>query len=128
MKLALTVLKHPYAICMLKAGSALPSAFPKSEFYSVTNTTDELSIVCRYESVSDDWTTVNRNWRIFKIKGPLQFTLVGIIAKISAILKEQDIPIFTTSTFLTDYIMVKEENLEKAVKSLRAKGCSVTFQ
>ena len=53
------------------------------------------------------------------------FSLIGILSKLSAILAENNIGIFAISTFNTDYILVKAENFEKALKVLSDAGYDV---
>ncbi|MCR5433802.1 MAG: ACT domain-containing protein [Bacteroidaceae bacterium] len=67
----------------------------------------------------------NDGWRAFRIEGVLDFSLIGILAKITAYLAENDVGIFAISTFNTDYILAKAENFEKAVKTLEAKGYKI---
>lgn len=64
----------------------------------------------------------NNDWRVIKIKGPLDFSLTGIIARISGILFENNIPIFTISTFNTDYIMIKQKDLTSGLNALQREG------
>jgi len=68
MKLALILLKETYAICKFEPGSVLPADFSKSQFYSVTHTPDELSFVCRQETVKDDWIEVTGTGGYLKSK------------------------------------------------------------
>ena len=68
----------------------------------------------------------SKDWRILKISGPLDLSLIGIIAEISKILEEKNIPIFTISTYDTDYFLVKENDLSKAIKALREKGHQIS--
>jgi hypothetical protein len=67
----------------------------------------------------------SKDWRIIKIAGPLDLSLIGIIAEISTILKNTNIPIFTISTFDTDYILVKQKDLEVSIKALIERGHKV---
>ena len=122
MKLKLIILKSKYAICRFDSDSDIPMWIKDSEFFSVTRTEDELSVVSRQSDSNPEITEINKDWRILKIQGPLDFSLVGIIAEISRILKEINITIFTISTFETDYILVKNKDLDKAIDSLTANG------
>jgi len=122
MTMNLIVLPHRYSIYKFKDELTLPDWVYSSDFYSITKTKDELSVVAiQIDSISKD-IIYNRNWRILKIAGPLDFSLVGIIAEISATLKNINIPIFSISTFETDYILVKQKDLNLAVIALREKG------
>ncbi len=94
-----------------------------SDFYSVTKTEDELSIVCETSQITlDQNVKVDSHWRILKINGPLDLSQVGIIADISNLLKDNDVPIFTLSTFDTDYILIKTQYLDKTISLLSQIG------
>lgn len=123
-KLTLHVLKDFYLICRFQPGSEIPN-FDTSEFYSVTGTTEELSLVCKQADTSEKFPNANKNWRVLKIIGPLDFSLTGILAEISSILKNVKIPIFTISTYGTDYILVKNDFLPKAMNALMEKGYGI---
>lgn len=123
MNLGFTLLKDTYSIYRFDAGSPFPYWLDNSDFYSVTKTQDELSVVAKQvESKHDDRVRTDSNWRILKINGPLQLSQIGIIADISELLKKNEIPIFEISTFDTDYILVRKDDLEKAVKALADAG------
>jgi hypothetical protein len=61
-------------------------------------------------------------WRAFRIVGTLDFSLVGVIAKISSLLSESGIPVFVVSTYNTDYVLVKKENEIKALAVFNQAG------
>ena len=122
MKHTLTVLKDVYAICQLNSNSEIPGWIKDSDFYSFTRTKDEVSIVCKQSAIQGSKNKTNKNWRILKIMGPLDFSLIGIIAEISAILKKHKISVFVISTYETDYIMVKNSDLNKAIVALKNDG------
>lgn len=91
-------------------------------FYFVGKTDEELSLVCKTEDVPKGTTDREDGWRGFRIEGVLDFSLVGILSKLSGILAENGIGIFAVSTFNTDYIFVKEEDFAKAQEALTAAG------
>jgi len=110
------------AVCRLAPGSEIPEwAFSGGGFASVTRTADELSLVCA-ESAVPDGIQCERGWRIFTIEGPLDFALTGILVSVAQPLAEAGVSIFAISTYDTDYVMVKEQDLEKAVRALEAAG------
>lgn len=94
-------------------------------FYFIGRTDEEISLVCRMEDVPEHVITRSDGWKGFYIQGVLDFSLVGILSKLSGILAEQRIGIFAVSTYNTDYILVKKENYEKALTILALKGYSV---
>jgi hypothetical protein len=123
MILNFTLLKGEYSIYGFSRDSPIPGWIYDSDFYSVTRTSDELSIICKPVDVKLGIDTkIDYPWKILKICGVLDLSLIGIIATVSTILKENKIPIFTISTFDTDYILVKERDLNKAIAALRAEG------
>jgi hypothetical protein len=87
------------------------------DFVSVTKTQDEISIVAVSGTI-EDYEKVEGCWKILKMMGILDFSLIGIISKISTILTNGNIGIFVMSTYNTDYIMIKKENIEKAINIL----------
>ena len=86
-------------------------------FISITRTEDELSIVCIDKNIPNEIKS-EKGWRVLKVEGPLDFSLIGILSDISGILAKEKISIFVVSTFDTDYILVKEENLVNSIKVL----------
>lgn len=116
-KLTMRLLKEKYGVCRLKNNEAIPEWGKKGDFYSITKTPDELSIVCLQEGIPDG-INCEKDWRILKIEGPLDFSLIGILASISSVLAQNQISIFAISTYDTDYILVKEKDIDKAVGTL----------
>ena len=117
----LTVLPEPLAICRLHAGERIPSwALELHEsFSSITRTRDELSIVCPEAAVPPD-TTVETGWRALMVPGPIPFEQTGVLAGIAAPLAAAGISIFAISTYDTDYVLVREEDVERALRTLES--------
>jgi hypothetical protein len=128
MQLNLIILKDKYAIYRFETDSDIPNWIRNSDFYSITKTKDELSIISKQLDLTTEVPETNKDWRILKIQGPLDFSLIGIIAEISRILKEIKISIFTISTYDTDYIFLKNQDLNKAIDSLKANGHKITYE
>lgn len=116
-----------YGICRLGASQDIPEWACKSPFFSITRTTEELSLVCLEKDIPDEIRS-EKGWRTLKVAGPLDFSLTGILAAIAEPLAHAGISIFALSTFDTDYILVKEASVERAVEELRCAGHSVRFQ
>ena len=95
------------------------------EFYFIGRTDEEISLVCRTEDTPVNTTEREDGWRSFRICGVLDFSLVGILSRISGILADNGIGIFAVSTYNTDYILVKDENYDKAVRVLSEAGYKV---
>ena len=90
------------------------------ELSLVCRTDEELSLVCRTEDVPEKTVERDDGWRGFRIEGVLDFSLVGILSKLSTILAENGIGIFAVSTYNTDYILVKAENFDRTMDVLAA--------
>jgi hypothetical protein len=109
-------------VCRLGPDAEIPQwALRGGGFVSVTRTADELSLVCAENVVPQD-IRCEPGWRIFEIDGPLDFAEIGILASVVQPLAEAAVSIFTISTYDTDYVMVKEQDVEKAVRALAAAG------
>jgi len=115
----LQLLNDEYCVYQFNPGDIADiEKYRPHEFYSVTKTNDELSIVAR-TGIFSSFIRAESGWRIFRICGTLNFSLIGILSKISAVLAEANISIFAVSTYNTDYIMIKNENIKKAAEVLR---------
>ena len=91
-------------------------------FFFIGRTDEEISLVCRTEDTPARTTDREDGWRGFRIEGILDFSLTGILARISGILAEEKIGIFAVSTYNTDYVLVKKENMRRAMDALAAAG------
>lgn len=105
-----------FSICKLQNVSDINF---HSEFVFVGKTDDEISLVCETDQIPDDTVAREDNWLGLKIDGQLDFSLIGILSKITSILAENKIGVFAVSTYNTDYIFVKEFNYQNAVNALK---------
>ncbi|HBV95759.1 MAG: hypothetical protein JL50_10735 [Peptococcaceae bacterium BICA1-7] len=122
---SLALLSEKLCVCRLDSKSDLPGwALLSTGFFSITKTADELSVVCP-ESCVPKGIRHEGTFRCLKIEGPLDFSLVGVLAPIAGLLAEAKISI---STYDTDYIMVKQSVLTEAIRVLEAGGYSVAGQ
>ena len=96
-----------------------------TEFYFIGKTDEELSLVCKTEDTPAETIERDDGWKGFRIQGVLDFSLIGILSKLSGILADHRIGIFAVSTYNTDYILVKEENFDRALKVLASEGYTV---
>ena len=95
------------------------------DFWFAARTDEEISLVCKTSDVPSETLERDDGWKGFRIEGVLDFSLIGILSKISAILADNKIGIFAVSTYNTDYILVKEENFEKALSVLSENGYNI---
>ncbi len=117
----ITVLDQELAVCRLDPQAAIPDWATRRPFFSLTRTADELSIVCCAGDVPAG-IMHDSVWRALKVEGPFAFTAVGILASIASPLAAAGIGILAIATYDTDYVLVKDEQLERAVQTLRQSG------
>lgn len=113
--------KLPYELSICKLNSVTDYNLDL-DFCSFAKTDDEISLVCKTEDVPFDVITRDDGWCGFYFDETLDFSLIGVLAKISAVLSENNIGIFVVSTYNTDYILVKSENFDRAVSVLKSNG------
>jgi hypothetical protein len=120
MSLELTLLPDKLAVCRLDSGdeSDLRAA---SGLFSVTRTANELSVVCP-EDDAPEGAEVSGGWRALEVGGPLDHSATGVLASIAAPLAEAEVALFPLATFDTDYVLVREADLDSAFEALRAAG------
>ena len=118
----LKTLPYRFTVCKLMSVGDLPSDI---DFCFTAKTDEEISLVCKTEDVPEKTLVRDDGWKGFRIEGVLDFSLIGILSKISAILAENKVGIFAVSTYNTDYIFVKEENFDKAINALKDNGYDV---
>jgi len=123
--LSLIILPQRFSICRLSSDELIPTFLSHSQFFSITRTSEELSIVLSEEMVPADW-KAETGWRCLKVIGPFDFHLTGILYSLTMPLYEAGISIFAISTYDTDYLLVREKSLKKATQALIKNGHSVT--
>lgn len=119
--LTLTSLVETFAVSKLDKGAPIPDWASSGGWWSVTRTDDELSVVCSEPLVSADVIS-NRGWKCLRVSGPLDFALTGVLASLLKPLAEARISVFSVSTFDTDYLLVKTENLAATARLLSLAG------
>ena len=122
--LTLSVLPSRYAICRLDPKEAVPAWAGEGEFLSITRTKDELSIVCPETNVPSNVVCAG-GWRVLRCEGPLHFGLTGIVASLAEPLANAQVAIFPIATHDTDYLLVKEPALDRAIQALTSYGHAV---
>jgi|SRR5579884_1653336 hypothetical protein len=122
--LTLHTLDGTFAICRLESHTPVPPWAAASAFFSITRTADELSIVCPEESVPEG-IPCERGWRCLRVAGTIPFSVVGVLASLTTPLADAGIIVFAISTFDTDYLFIKAEDLARAVVILREQGHTI---
>ena len=120
-KLKFRMVSGAYAIVRLEADAAVPRWATKGEFNSITQTGDELSIVCPSENVPEDVTAPLR-WICLKLQGPFPFSQTGVLLSFIEPLSGNNIPIFAISTYDTDYVFIQEGFVDSALEKLKQNG------
>ena len=120
--MTIRVLPCDFTICQI---GDLASADLTAPFTFLSRTDEELSLVCPTDRCPAETIRREDGWKGFGICGELDFSLIGILSKIAAILAQQEIGIFVVSTYNTDYVMVKEENFDRALEALSLAGYTV---
>ncbi len=124
-RLVVDVRPGDYSVARLDPDAPVPAGLLEaSGLVSVTRTPDELSILCPTE-VAPESDTGEHGWRLLTVRGPLEFTLTGIMAALSGELAAAGVSLFALSTYDTDHLLVKGENLERAVRALSEAGHEV---
>jgi len=122
----LRVLPERLSVCRLPVDAPWPTPSPGTTFYSVTRTESEVSVVCT-EDAAPVWehVQVEPDWRALEVAGPLDFSMVGVMAALTAPLADVDVSVFVVSTYDTDYVLVHAAAIERAIEALRAAGHTV---
>jgi hypothetical protein len=120
-RLRLLAITGTFTVCKLPLTATIPEWATGGSLFSVTRTADELSVVCAEAVVPKD-VTCERGWRCLRVAGAMPFTLVGVLAALTAPVAKAGVGVFALSTFDTDYLLVKEVDFERAVAALRAAG------
>lgn len=118
----LQIINGTFAVCKIKNLSEIHA---DADFYFLSRTDEELSLVCRSEHAPENPIAIEDGWRMFRVVGTLDFSLTGILARISDVLATAKVGIFAVSTYNTDYILVKAENFPRAIGALQTAGYEI---
>jgi hypothetical protein len=122
----LVVLKNSFGVCRFGPTALVPAWVDNGSFWSVTRTADELSIVCEEKNIPSG-VQAETGFSCLEVIGPLDFSTVGVLAALTAILAASGISLFVISTFDTDYLLVRQVALPDAIDALRESGHVVQF-
>lgn len=115
-------ISHNLTVCKVRS---IKDIDIETEFFFIGKTDEEISLVCKTEDAPADTIEREDGWNGFRIQGILDFSMTGVLSKLSTILAENVIGIFAVSTYNTDYILVKSENFERAMSVLEEQGYRV---
>jgi len=117
----LQIMPQRLAVARLDPQAAFPGWLPHEGFLSITRTADELSIVVE-DALVPGHVTAETGWRMVKVLGPLDFSLVGVLASLANPLAAVGVSIFAISTYDTDYLLVREAQFTQALAALAEAG------
>jgi hypothetical protein len=123
-QLTIVIYEKMYAVCQLRPGATVPTWAEGPEFVSITRTAAELSIVCQQDMLPGD-VRAEKNRRLMRIEGKLGFELTGVLASVTAPLSKAELSIFAISTYDTDYLLIADEDVQKATEMLEAAGHTI---
>lgn len=128
-RLTLSVLEESFGVCRLEGDAVIPAQILALDFFSVTRTRDEISIVAQEDALRredlPEKASVEAGWACLKVEGPLDFSLVGVLAALSGALARAGVSVFAVSTYDTDYLLVKDCELTRALAALSEAGHTV---
>ncbi|MCU1309427.1 MAG: hypothetical protein JWO20_552 [Candidatus Angelobacter sp.] len=130
MAFKLSLLYPAFAICRLDPLDAIPVWALTGSFFTITRTDEELSIVCE-EAVIDPehgmtHIKIEPGWRCLKLQGPIPFQTTGVIASLTTALANAGISVSPIATYDTDYLFVKNERVQDAIRALKNAGHEVS--
>jgi hypothetical protein len=120
-----SVLEEKFCVAKLLPDSPAPAIPESTAFFSVTRTDEEISVICE-ESLAPVAAEIERNWRMIKVQGPLEFALKGVLASLLRPLAEAQVGVFALSTYNTDYLLVQQYHLAKTLEVLQLAGHRIT--
>jgi uncharacterized protein len=126
-KLMLSILPETFAVCQLEHQAAIPAWATRGSFFSITRTLEEVSIVCPQDDVPED-VQAEKAWRCLKVEGPMDFTFTGVLASLANPLAAAGVSIFPLATYATDYMLIKEDDLPRAIFALSEEGHQILPQ
>jgi uncharacterized protein len=120
----LSLLSETFTICRLAPDAVVPEWAMRGQFFSLTRTSEELSVIAETAFVPKNLLT-KVSWRVMKVHGPFDLSEVGVLAALVAPLAGAGVSVFTISTFDTDYLLVQCVQLREAMTALRNAGHTV---
>ena len=119
--LRFSIVVGQFAVCRLSSHETIPAWVYSSAFSSITRTADELSIICPAFQVPSG-IQAEDGWTLLKLHGPFTFDTVGVLRSVACALAEVGVSILTVGTFATDYVLIKQTQVQRAVEALEAAG------
>ena len=121
-KMEIQTICHEFTVCQVEDDSLVNT---EDAFCFNEKTDEEISLVCRTSQAPANTIQREDGWKAFRIRGVLDFSLIGILADIAAVLAKNGISIFAISTYNTDYVLGKKENYQKGLEMLKEAGYKI---
>jgi len=121
MQLSLSVLPGRLALCRLGPDEPIPGWVFSASFWSITRTDEEVSLLVPEESVPSSW-TAKKGWCCLKVLGPLDLSLTGVLASLMTPLAQAEVSTLAISTYDTDYLLVRNKDVDRAKEVLTGNG------
>jgi len=125
--LNLSLLPYEYAVCRLHPDEHIPYWALLGDFVSLTRTPEELSIICRQDNVPAD-IQAERGWKCVQVHGAFDFATAGVNASLALPLAEADISVLAVATYATEYLLVQEKHVERAIRVMAQAGHHIDRQ
>ena len=120
--MTLQLLGQTFTVCQLNSIAAADLSAP---FTFLARTDEEISLVCPVEACPSNALNRQDGWRCLRIVGVLDFSLIGILARVADCLANAQVPLFAVSTYNTDYILFREQHEPAALNALKAAGYDI---
>lgn len=118
----LKVLEEEFAICKLRD---LESLDLNQEICFLAKTDEEISFICTVDHIPKTCLNYKKGWVAIRVQEKLDFDLVGVVAAIADILAEEQISVYSVSTYNTIYMLIRKENLKEASRMLELNGYEI---
>ena len=124
--LTLQLFPENYLVCRFSASTQAANIWlPVEGFWSLTRTPDEVSLVMQVGNVLPEGAVIEKEWRMFRVAGTLAFEMVGVLSELCKVLADTEVSVFVLSTYDTDYLLVKSNQLEASLDALRFAGYGI---
>jgi hypothetical protein len=120
----LLLLDDLLAVARFPSQSSYPECAQGEVLVALVRTPEELTIVCSEKFVPPG-VKAEPGWRALQVEGPLAFSQVGVLASLASPLAEAGVSVFVISTFSTDYLFVKANQLDQATTTLQKAGHTI---
>ncbi len=123
-KLTLTLLEGAYSLVKLDPYAGIPTWAVRGEFWAVTRSGADVSVVCATDAIPDGVESTH-GWRTLQLEGPISFAQTGILDSVVEPLSHAGISILAVSAYDTNFVLVRDEDIERATATLLGVGHTI---